>query len=310
MNYKLSRTQISRTVQLGARALADYCIANDIHYVVTGSSGGLDSAVMLGFAREACRLAKGKKFKLTSVGLIMPCESHPDAERLGRKAIDKFGAKKIRINLSPALNLATEIGSDVNSQIIGILNDTNGRKAINEWNYSLKIAKGNIKARLRMMFGTYHVARMMKGMVLSTDNLSEFWMAFWTICGDVGDFGIIQQMLKGLELYDVARYLGVPAEIIAAKPDDGLGIDSGDEAQLGASYPVLDRIMIQLIQAGFDPDGPREQLNSLPKIEEDIPGSVVRKLATRAINGAFKRHGTFILSREQLELPVIEDIKL
>ena len=68
--------------------------------------------------------------------------------------------------------------------------------------------------------------------------------------------------------------------------------------------------MIQLIQAGFDPDGPREQLNSLPKIEEDIPGSVVRKLATRAINGAFKRHGTFILSREQLELPVIEDIKL
>jgi NH3-dependent NAD+ synthetase len=72
---------------------------------------------------------------------------------------------------------------------------------------------------MRMAFGTYHIARMMKGMVLSTDNLSEYWMAFWTLHGDVGDFGMIQMMLKGLELYDLARYLGVPSEIIAARPE-------------------------------------------------------------------------------------------
>ena len=117
-----------------------------------------------------------------------------------------------------------------------------------------------------MLCGTYHAARMLKGVVLSTDNLSECWMAFWTLHGDVGDFGIIHNLMKGLELYDVARYLGVPEEIIAAKPDDGLGVAEGDEDQIGAAYPAVDKIMAKLIQAGFDPDGEIYQLENLPDI--------------------------------------------
>jgi hypothetical protein len=67
--------------------------------------------------------------------------------------------------------------------------------------------------------------------------------------------------------------------------------------------------MIGLIQQGFDPDGSVEQLNHLPEIAGVAP-EVVSKLAARCLNGAFKRHGTIVLSREELGLPPIEEIIL
>jgi len=120
---------------------------------------------------------------------------------------------------------------------------------------------------------------------------------------------MIQELLKGLELYDVARYLDVPAGIIAAKPDDGLAIAGGDEDQLGATYPNLDTIMISLIQKGFDTDGSREQLKSLPVIDGFDP-KVVESLARRCLNGAHKRRGCLNLNRQELALDDFEKIVL
>ncbi len=120
---------------------------------------------------------------------------------------------------------------------------------------------------------------------------------------------MIQHLLKGYELYKIAKYLGVPEEIIQAKPDDGLGVGNGDEDQLGASYPVIDRVMINLIQSGFQPDGDQSQLNRLPTIAGIHP-ELVRKIAQRCLNGAYKRKGTVVLSRKDLGLPDFEEIEL
>jgi len=146
---------------------------------------------------------------------------------------------------------------------------------------------------------------MFKGMVLSTDNLSEYWMAFWTICGDVGDFNVIQNIMKGMELYDIALYLGVPEKIIQAKPSDGLKVAGTAEDQLGADYRKIDTIMVGLIQQGFDPDGSFAQLDNLP----DLDG-VAQRIAIKSLKGAYKRRGTFIVPREELGLPAIKDIQL
>ena len=133
-------------------------------------------------------------------------------------------------------------------------------------------------------------------------------MAFWTICGDVGDYGMIQNVLKGLELYDLARHLDVPSGIVDAIPDDGLGIAGGDAEQLGATYDIVDEIMIKLIQAGFNPDGSFDQINALPNI--GIDRELVSTIALRCLRGAYKRGGTVTLSREDLGLPAIGDIVL
>jgi len=311
MPYKLTQKQIETVCDKAARRLADHCKTHEIHYVITGSSGGLDSAVTLALAERAAKLAAADGFALTSVGLIMPCHSKPDAEILGREAIRKFGAKEIRLDLSETLDFAMpNLVAGVDAQIKKILEEIGGAKPLNEWDWSQKIAQGNIRSRLRMIFGTYHAARMMtRAIVLSTDNLSEYWMAFWTMNGDVGDFGMIQHMMKGLELYDIARYLGVPDGILAAKPDDGLGISGGDEDQLGAMYPVLDRTMVHLIQNGFDPDGHISQLDSLPECPH-APAETVAKLARRCVLGSFKRRGAITLSRAELGLPALTEIKL
>jgi NAD+ synthetase len=308
MSYKLTEEQCEIVVNNGAQALFGYCRVNGIHYLVTGVSGGLDSGITLGIAQRACQMAGEEGYDLTSVGLILPCESSPDAERLGDMAIEKFNAHKIRVNLTDIFNSIDVHRELVDMQIINLLQKT-AVGLFPDWDWSREIAQGNIKARLRMMLGTYHVARMLKGVVLSTDNISEYWMGFWTICGDVGDFGLIQKVLKGLELYDIARYLDVPEEIIKTTPTDGLGITESDEEQLGASYVTLDQVMIQLIQRGFDTEGSLKQLDNLPVVE-GIDPDLVYKLAERCLKSSFKRKGTINLSRHELGLPQITEIKL
>lgn len=310
--YKLTKSQIKGTVEKAAWLLFKYCVKNNIHFLVVGSSGGLDSAVTLGLAKMACDLAKDAGYPLFVVGLIMPCHSTPDSVRLGRMAIEKFGAHEVYIDLSSIFDEAMDDGSvfkRTNAQLKDVVYKAGMTEYFtqNDWAWTERVAQGNIRARMRMMFGTYHVARMLRGMVLSTDNLSEFWMAFWTICGDVGDFGMIQQILKGLELYDIAEFIGVPEDILKAKPDDGLGIAGGDADQLGAEYPIVDRVMISLIQQGFDPDGSLDQ--EVPEVK-GIRQEVVLSIADRAVRGSFKRNGTITLTREQLGLPAIRDIKL
>ena len=63
----------------------------------------------------------------------------------------------------------------------------------NDDDMSYRIRKGNIKARIRMMY-LYNVAQINKGLVLSTDNYTEYLLGFWTLHGDVGDFGMIQNL--------------------------------------------------------------------------------------------------------------------
>ena len=310
--YQLNTDQIKNVVKRGARALYEYCREHGIHFLVVGSSGGLDSAVTLGFMQQACDMAKADGYILVSVGITMPINSKPDAQRLGREAIARFGAVDMSNDLSGVFNHIDETKlAELGDSVLKIRQDAGMAPTDEQWAWDQLIAQGNIKARLRMMLGTYHVARLLgSGMVMSTDNLSEFWMAFWTLHGDVGDYGIIQQILKGLELYDIARYLGVPQEIIEARPDDGLAISGGDEDQLGASYPVIDQILISLIQSGFDPDGARSQLDQLPTVS-GFDQELVESLARRTLNGAFKRQGGgLVLTREFLGLPAIMEIDL
>jgi len=309
--YKLTKQQIKTIVDNASQRLFEYCRECNLHFLVTGSSGGLDSAITLGLAEKACQLAEKENYQLISVGLIMPSHSKPEAETLGREAIQKFKAKEIKIDLSDVYDFIEDNYLEpIESAVLNIRREAGLAPDDATMAWDLKVAHGNLKARSRMMLGTYNVARLLgSGLVLSTDNKSEQWMAFWTHHGDVGDFGMIQELLKGLELFDVARYLEVPAGIIAAKPDDGLAIAGGDEDQLGATYPNLDTIMISLIQKGFDPDGSREQLKSLPIIEGFDP-KVVESLARRCINGAHKRRGCLNLTRTDLGISEIENIKL
>lgn len=308
--YKLTQEQIQRVIDRASDRYYWYCRDHGIHTGVVGSSGGLDSCVTLALMERANVKARNAGYDLKSVGLILPCYSNPNAERLGRIAIQQFGAEEVKIDLSDEFDFITGRWDETNQQIKAILEKTGDKVALANWDKNRRVAQGNVKARLRMMLGTYHVAKMMNGIVLSTDNLSEYWMGFWTLHGDVGDYNMIQFLLKGLELYDIAAALGVPDEILKAIPDDGNGVATGgDAAQLGGEYRDWEPPFVRLIKAGFDPDGEKEQLANLPKVA-GATGTIPQEQAGRAIFNSFKRKGTVMLTRAELGLPEIKDLNL
>ena len=102
------------------------------------------------------------------------------------------------------------------------------------------------------MIALYNLAAANHGLVASTDNLSELAAGFWTLHGDVGDLSPIQAMTKSWEVPMLAKMLDVPESVWRAKPTDGLGVDSGDEAQFGFSYLELDLVLLRVMDAVYD----------------------------------------------------------
>jgi NAD+ synthetase len=114
------------------------------------------------------------------------------------------------------------------------------------------------------MIHLYDIASIRKGLVMSTDNQTEYQLGFWTIHGDVGDFDPIQDLWK-TEVYGLANYLQDHYKSKALRndykamscaiynscklvPTDGLGISNSDLDQIGAKdYATVDDILSRFI---------------------------------------------------------------
>ncbi|CEN43138.1 NH(3)-dependent NAD(+) synthetase [Capnocytophaga canis] len=112
--------------------------------------------------------------------------------------------------------------------------------------HSYEMALANTRSRLRMTT-LYYFAGLDGRLVVGTGNkIEDFGVGFFTKYGDGGvDISPIADLMKS-EVYQLARYLGVPESIVMAKPSDGLfGDDRSDEDQLKANYDELEWAMLQ-----------------------------------------------------------------
>ena len=119
-----------------------------------------------------------------------------------------------------------------------------------------KLRMGNAKARFRMIC-LYDLAQMNKGIVISTDNFTEYLTGFWTLHGDVGDYAPFIRLWK-TEVYRCSELLckTLPSiqsnalmQCIKAVPTDGLGISGSDLEQLGAdNYQEVDIILAKFLE--------------------------------------------------------------
>jgi NAD+ synthase len=184
--------------------------------VVFGMSGGIDSSVMAALCRRAC----GDN----TLGLVMPCHSNPQDEQHALAVAKKFSipTKKIVLNaiydaLLKSFNSEGESGAD-------------------------RIARANLKARLRMLTLYFHANRL-RYLVVGSGNKSELAVGYFTKYGDGGVDVLPLGNLVKRQVRELAAFLGVPQEIIDKPPSAGLWHGQTDEGELGCSYDELDRLL-------------------------------------------------------------------
>ncbi|MCX6791684.1 MAG: NAD+ synthase [Candidatus Gottesmanbacteria bacterium] len=125
------------------------------------------------------------------------------------------------------------------------------------------IRRGNLMARARMMI-LYDHAKKRSALVVGTENKSEYLLGYFTRFGDeASDIEPLRNLYK-TQLYDLAKYLGVPDAIIAKKPTAGLWEGQTDEGEFGFTYKDADEILFlsfdekksadEIVAAGFSKD--------------------------------------------------------
>ena len=106
-----------------------------------------------------------------------------------------------------------------------------------------RVARGNLKARLRMLT-LYYLANQLQYMVAGSSNRSELSIGYFTKYGDGGvDIMPLGNLVKR-QVRELARSLGIPQLIIDKPPSAGLWEGQTDEGELGLSYEELDRYLV------------------------------------------------------------------
>lgn len=288
---------------------AKYITKNNLKAMVLGISGGIDSTVVAAICHEV-----SKKTGIPLIGRSLPIKNKSDefdvSELVGQVFCDDFKV----VNLINVYQYANQTIYD------------------SEGTLGTPISKGNIQARLRMIY-LYNLAGINRGLVMDTDNRTEHNLGFWTIHGDEGDFNPIGGLWK-TEVYGLAKYilrkykdkmrsldkghfyeeedrLGAMhkalIESIALTPTDGLGISNSDLEQIGAkSYKEVDDILqdyfafLEISPTIEEGMTPKQMVDSYVEYNAfyDIPNEVIEKVLTRHINSEFKRkHRPIVIPR-------------
>lgn len=227
---------------------AEYVTENNLKAMVLGISGGIDSTVVAAICHEV-----SKKTGIPLIGRSLPIKNKSDefnvSKLVGQAFCNEFATIYIKGVYEELLKFIT--ATEIDAPAIRIVPNL----------VQTPIANGNIQARLRMIY-LYNLASIHKGLVMSTDNQTEYQLGFWTIHGDVGDFDPIQDLWK-TEVYGLANYLqdhyketcdnykAMSCAIYNScklVPTDGLGISNSDLDQIGAKdYATVDDILSRFI---------------------------------------------------------------
>ena len=178
---------------------------------VFGLSGGVDSAVVAGLSKLA--------FGGDHLGIVMPIHSLEEDEVDAKLVADKLGIKTSRVDLTSTYDDFVK-----NAKAEGFS----------------KMSLSNVKPRLRMA-NLYLYGQNLSYMVVGSSNKSEYLVGYFTKWADSAcDIYLLRDFYKS-EVYEIAKVLGVPDEVINKKPSAGLWKGQSDEDELGVSYDDIEK---------------------------------------------------------------------
>ena len=209
--------------------------------LILGLSGGIDSAVLA----YICK----RKFPDKTVAIVMPDTAiTPKSETEDAlKMISLTGIQYKLIDINPIVN-----------------------------EYSMYLepnerAKGNLRARVRTNI-LYYYANAKNYLVLGSSDKSEYLIGYFTKFGDgASDITPIISLYK-LQVREIAKYLGVPENVITKKSSPHLWKDHEAENELGVSYEEVDSILYCLFEKKLSVQETLEltgiEMSTIEKIQE------------------------------------------
>ena len=209
--------------------------------LILGLSGGIDSAVLA----YICK----RKFPDKTIAIVMPDT-----------------AITPKIETEDALKMVSLTG--IQYKLIDI------NPIVNEYSMYLEPnerAKGNLRARVRTNI-LYYYANAKNYLVLGSSDKSEYLIGYFTKFGDgASDITPIVSLYK-LQVREIAKYLGVPENVITKKSSPHLWKDHEAENELGASYEEVDSILYCLFDKKLSAQETQEvtgiEMSTIEKIQE------------------------------------------
>ncbi len=188
---------------------------------VIGLSGGVDSSVV------ASLLQRGIGAE-NVYGLIMPYrKSNPNSATHAIKLADE-------------LNISYDI-KEITPIVDAFFADDHNASALR---------KGNRMARERMCL-LYDYSAKHNALVVGTSNKTEILLGYGTIFGDLAcAINPIGDLYK-TQIWQLARYLEVPNEIIEKAPSADLWQGQTDEEELGYTYKAMDKFLSYMIDEQY-----------------------------------------------------------
>jgi NAD+ synthase len=231
--------------------IKNYVYQSGFKNVVIGVSGGLDSAVVA----TLCVRALGAEHVYS---LMMPFRtSSPESLEHGKLVCETLGIAHETIDISPSVYAY-----------------------FNRYPAEHHLQIPNKCARERMSV-LYDFSVRKSALVAGTSNKSEYLIGYCTQHGDdAAAFEPIADLYK-TQVFEFARYLGVPDVIINKKPSADLWEGQTDEGEIGVTYKEIDKILHLWDEKGF----------SLDEIEEvgSFPRATIVKVLNRVKKSEFKR---------------------
>ena len=188
--------------------------------VVLGVSGGVDSCTNAAIASLSLG---GDKV----LGLFLPEQETYNALDIQHAKLiaKKFGFNLQIVDISPILQACQNVLPVYNSKD--------------------RLSKGNLKARIRMLF-LYYYSNRLRRIVLGSSDKSETMMGYFTKWGDVAaDVSPLMDLYK-TQVRQLARHIGIPPEIAQKPSTPALWPGHLAEEELGIKYEILDLILYGL----------------------------------------------------------------
>ena len=228
--FLTTETELEHAVKVMRAKTSAYIMDNQLKSLVLGISGGVDSAFAAALLRPVCDFTNTKL-----IGRSITIATNKENEIERSKLVGSLFCHDFEyLDYTHIYNVCEQ--------------------ELPKYEYDTLLSKlrmGNCMARIRMIV-LYDLAQLNHGMVISTDNFTEYLAGFWTLHGDVGDYAPFLHLWK-TEVYLAAQFLckdhtkeqtNALKQCIDAVPTDGLGISNSDFEQFGVeTYEEVDKIL-------------------------------------------------------------------